>query len=174
MKDIPERRHPRMKHFDYSSGGMYFVTVCTYGKKPLLAVCRSPSTEGASVGRGLAPAEWQLKAYGAIAEKQLFLLEERYPHVRVDQYVIMPNHIHVTFGFADAPAGASSRPTLMDVICAFKSLTVREIRALGGTEKIFQTSFYERVIRTENEYQQILRYIAENPDKWWMEPLYTE
>ena len=72
MKDnLPKRKHPRLKEYDYSSDGVYFVTICTHNKKHLLSQI---------VGRGLAPAV-KLTDYGKIAEQQLFLLGERFQFV---------------------------------------------------------------------------------------------
>ena len=86
---LPKRKHPRLDNFDYSAAGAYFVTICTQNRRCVLSRV---------VGRGLAPAEMDGMAYtlfGKIAEEQLLLLEDRYPCLSVDKYVIMPNHIHV-------------------------------------------------------------------------------
>ncbi|MBQ1258384.1 MAG: hypothetical protein IIX93_14060, partial [Clostridia bacterium] len=130
---LPKRKHPRLKNFDYSKSGAYFITICTHNKQCLLSQI---------VGQGLAPAENRYTTYGEIAKEQLFLLEKRYPSVKIDQYVIMPNHIHAIIVLNDA-AGASPRPTITDVICAYKSLTTRECKKIKAIDKVFQTSFYE-------------------------------
>ena len=73
------------------------------------------------VGRGLAPvvtSELEYTLWGEIAERQLLLLENRYSHLTIDRYVIMPNHIHMIAVLRYEAAGASPRPTIMDVICA--------------------------------------------------------
>ncbi len=161
---LPKRKHPRLDDYDYSQTGAYFVTICTHNKRCLLSRI---------VGRGLAPAEVEYTPFGQIAEQQLLLLENRYQGVRIDQYVIMPNHIHILFLFEKIAAGASPRPTLMDIICAYKSLTTRECKKQFPIEKLFQTSFYEHVIRGRNDYNEIAKYICENPAKWQLDKLYT-
>ena len=88
-ENLPKRKHPRLKEYDYSSDGVYFVTICTQNKRHLLSQI---------VGRGLAPAV-ELMDYGKIAEQQLILIQDRFPFVEVDSYVIMPNHIHIIFWF---------------------------------------------------------------------------
>ncbi len=109
--DLPKRKHPRLKDFDYGADGVYFVTICTQGRQCLLSRI---------VGRGFTPAEnyehtgnvrsaVELTPYGRIAEKQLFLLEDRFPGVIIDTYVIMPNHIHVIFATKET-AGARGTP----------------------------------------------------------------
>ena len=125
------------------------------------------------VGRGLAPAEIQYTAYGRIAQEQLLLLEQRYPTLRVDRYVIMPNHIHMILVLEET-AGASPRPTVMDIICAYKSLTTRECKKVQPVEKLFQTSFYEHVIRGQEDYHEITEYIANNPKQWELDALYSK
>ena len=164
-KDLPKRKHPRFNEYDYSSAGMYFVTICTENRRCLLSKI---------VGRGLAPAEIKYSEYGKIAENQLLLLEERYPSVRIDQYVIMPNHIHILVNIVEEAAGASPRPTLMNIICTYKSLTTRICKKIRPIEKIFQTSFYEHIVRNRNDYEEIKKYIYENPEKWFYDELYTE
>ena len=163
--NLVKRKHPRLKTYDYSTSGAYFVTICTHRKACLLSRI---------VGRGLAPAENQYTRYGRIAEEQLQLLEKRYAGVKVDRYVIMPNHIHVIFFIEEAPAGASPRPTIMDVVCAYKSLTARECKKVKPIEKLFQTSFYDHVIQGQEDYDEIAKYICENPVRWQLDKLYKE
>ncbi len=150
-----------MDHYDYGSAGAYFITVCVQDRKNILSRI---------VGRGLAPADNAeirvlLSKYGKAAKDQLFLLSERFPCLTVDEYVIMPDHIHAIFILNNEAAGASPRPTLMDIVCTYKSLTTRECRKLGFTGKLFQTSFFEHVIRSRDDYIDTVKYIRENPSK---------
>ena len=71
-------------------------------------------------------------------------------------------------------AGASPRPTVMDVVCTYKSLTTRECKKVQPIEKLFQTSFYEHVIRGREDYDEIAKYIQENPAKWQLDKLYIK
>ena len=161
---FPKRKHLRMKHYDYSTAGAYFITICTYNRQCLLSRI---------VGRGLAPAEIQHTPYGQIAREQLLLLEQRYSSLKVDRYVIMPNHIHVIFLLQEA-AGASPRPTITDVVCAYKSLTTRACKKIQPMDRLFQTSFYEHVIRGYEDYNEIAEYILNNPKQWELDKLYAE
>lgn len=127
------------------------------------------------VGRGLAPADVEYTQYGRIAEEQLLLLEKRYSILKIGQYVIMPNHIHIIFILTgEAPAGASPRPTLTDIVCAYKSLTTRECKKLVLTQKLFQNSFYDHVIRDEKDFEEKYNYILANPSRWHNDELYCE
>ena len=163
--NLPKRKHPRLKEYDYGAAGAYFVTICTQDKRCVLSRI---------VGRGLAPAEIQYTQYGKIAEEQLYLLENRYPGIQIDQHVIMPNHIHMILSIEETTAGASPRPTVMDVVCTYKSLTTRECKKVEPIEKLFQTSFYEHVIRGREDYDEIAKYIQENPANWQLDKLYRE
>ena len=165
---LQTRKHIRLKNFDYSSNGAYFVTICTQNRRCVLSHI---------VGRGLAPAETgntQNTLFGNIAEQQLLLLEERYKFLKIDQYVIMPNHIHIILILNGELAGASPRPTIMDIVCAYKSLTTKECKRNGFPEKLFQDSFYEHVIRNQKDYEEIAEYIHLNPVRWCEDKLYIE
>ncbi|MBQ4091645.1 MAG: hypothetical protein IJC64_04955, partial [Clostridia bacterium] len=81
--DLPKRKHPRLKNYDYTSTGAYFVTICTHNRRCVLSKI---------VGRGLAPAESigvEYTKFGKIAERNLLLLEKRYSCLKIDRYVIM-------------------------------------------------------------------------------------
>ncbi len=170
QSDLPKRKHPRLDLYDYSSAGLYYITICSHNRKCIFSRV---------VGRGLAPAantevKIEYKTYGKIAEKQLLLLENRYPSFKLYAYVIMPNHIHMIINPAYKTAGASPRPTVMDIICTYKSITTKECKKLYPTDKVFQTSFYEHIIRNKEEYLEILKYIDENPAKWEFDTLYPK
>ena len=164
-QELPKRKHPRLDGYDYGADGAYFVTICTHDRRCLFSRI---------VGRGLAPAEVQYTPYGEIAREQLKLLGERYPSVKVDRYVIMPNHIHAILRITADAAGASPRPTLMDVVCAYKSLTTGACKAVRPIGKLFQTSFYEHIIRGQEDYDEIAAYIDRNPACWLEDTLYTK
>ena len=160
---LPKRKHPRLA-YDYSTAGAYFITICTQNRRCLLSRI---------VGRGLAPAEIQYTAYGQIAQEQLLLLEQRYPSLKIDQYVIMPNHIHAIL-FLEESAEDRQRPTIMDIVCAYKSLTTRLCKKVHPIDKLFQTSFYEHVLRGREDYYEIAEYIENNPKKWELDSLYSK
>ena len=84
----------------------------------------------------------------------------------------MPNHIHVILLLETA--GASPRPTIPDIVCVFKSLTTRLCKKIQPIDKLFQTSFYEHVIRGREDYEEIVEYIVNNPQQWELDKLYSE
>ena len=158
---MPARKHPRLKNYNYSQPGYYYVTIHTAGAELRLS----------SVGRPLAAAgaAVRLTPLGKIAQEQLLALHGRYPYVRVDKFVIMPTHIHAIIVLEP---GAMPRPTLMDIVRAYKSLTTRACNEFFATagRKLFQTSFYESVLRNEQAYRECWRYIEDNPAKWLLNP----
>ena len=155
------RKHPRLKNYDYSLPGYYYVTIHREKDAPALSSVRQET------------APWEavtiLTTCGEIARQQLFALEKRFEYVKIDKYVVMPTHIHVIFALSE---GALPRPTLMDIVRAYKSLTTRLCNQALGTEgrKLFQGSFYESVLRNEQAYRECWNYIDGNPEKWLTDP----
>ncbi|MFT3952407.1 MAG: hypothetical protein QM689_10775 [Oscillospiraceae bacterium] len=158
----PRRKHPRLKDYDYSQEGLYFITVHIQNGAPLLSAvipdAEKSAYEPSDVGVVLTQT-------GIIAQQQLEELELRFDHLCVDSYVIMPTHIHAIFLLSIPPAGASPRPTIPAILCAYKSLTTRACNKKDATpgRKLFQTSFYEKILRSEREYCRMLQHIEENP-----------
>ena len=166
MKTQFKKRKPtRLKNFDYSNDGYYFITICTHNRKRIFSNI---------VGQGLAPAENHLYQFGEIADNELQDLTKRYKNVKIDKYVIMPNHIHAIIALENQTAGASPCPTLSDVVCTFKSLTTRKCHLINPKQRIWQTSFHDHIIRDEEDYLKIWNYIDTNPLKWEEDCFYTE
>ncbi len=156
--ELKTRKHPRLKNYDYSQNGCYYVTICVKGKKHLLG--------SVNVGRdALIPPQTNLSPIGKIAEKYILNIEKVYKNIKTENYVIMPNHIHLLLLFdsslCDNGGMRASRPTLFTVIRSFKTMVTREIGY-----SIWQDSYYEEIIDNENGYLEALRYIDENPLKW--------
>ena len=154
------RKQNRLKNYDYSQNGYYFVTICTAKKKSLFSTI---------IGQPDGDADMKLTGIGKIAANQLFDLEKRYD-VAIDKYVIMPNHIHLILKIDMTLSG--NRPTLSDIIRAYKSLTTKECRKFYKGD-IWQSSFYDHVIRNEKDYLRIYEYIENNPLKWADDEYFT-
>ena len=203
-KELPQRKSTRLKNFDYSSAGAYFVTICVRDRMQILSeiirddITATDKTSGIAVGEGLAPPEIdditatdktseiavgeglappeitvKLKPCGEIVKEQLQLIETRFPNVTVEDYVIMPDHIHAVIFLHGKAGGASPSPTLDDVICAFKSLTSRSCKQKYGIEKMFQRSSAEHIVRDREDYETRRKYIYENPKRWYYKYLNT-
>ena len=114
-KELPKRKSTRLKNYDYSSTGVYFVTICIQDRKQILSEIIRTSrpvtdeSENSTVGEGLAPPAYaiKLKPCGEIVKEQLQQIEQRFPSVCVKDYVIMPDHIHVILYLRKETGGAS-------------------------------------------------------------------
>ena len=179
---MPKRKPTRLPAFDYSSAGAYFVTICTSDRKQILSeiaptdVTAIPKATNSAVGEGRAPPEYtvKLKPCGKVAQEQLRLLETRFASVTIEDYIIMPDHIHAIILLHEQAGGASPSPTLDGVLCAFKSLTSRICKREFGIEKIFQRSYADHIVRNREDYETRRKYIYENPLRWYYKHLHTE
>ncbi len=85
---MPQRKHTRLTEYDYSTPGAYFITICTDSRKPILSKI--------NVGTGVLDCpKIELTKYGNIANKYIKQLNDFYNNISVDNYVIMPDHIHL-------------------------------------------------------------------------------
>lgn len=163
-----ERKTLRLKNYDYSSGGAYFITICTADKAKILShICSGDPC-------GLPYVE--LTALGKIAEATIADIET--PDLTVDKYVIMPNHVHLIIkicGSQDSRKGCHYG--VSQAVGKYKSLCANRWIAYcksTGAEyhPIWQRSYYDHIIRSENDYFEIWQYIDENPIKWTLDKYY--
>ena len=93
--------------------------------------------------------------------------------IKIDNYVVMPNHIHILLSIYEPAAGASPCPTVSDIMCTFKSITARMCRQAGLSDKqLFQSSFHDHIIRSEKDYRKIWEYINSNSERWTKDCFY--
>ena len=160
-KKLPVRKRNRLQWYDYSSAGMYFLTACTLERKPLLW-----DNVGATTGR---PQEIALSKYGEIVEGAILCIPQIYPSVFLENYVIMPNHIHLLISIRQEEGGRPMvAPTISRIVKQLKGVVSK---AVGFP--VWQKSYYDHVIRNEQDYEEHMRYIEENPLKWELDKLYV-
>lgn len=140
--NFPQRKHPRLSYFDYSTPGYYFITICTHEKRCIFG---PPSN---------------LNAYGRIAEDAFAEIPKHFPQVKIDKYVVMPNHVHAILILSPGATGLSP------VVGSYKSSVTKRIHAIDPDIKVWQTSFHDHVIRNQPGYEKIWSYIETNPLKW--------
>lgn len=128
----------------------------------------------------MCPPGIRLSNIGKIIEEQLYDLNRQFKNIRLDSYVIMPNHLHVIIEILKR-ADTRPAPTISEIICSFKSRTtnliIKEIKnekIQQFDSKIWQRNYYEHVIRNEKEYYKIIEYIQENPIKWEEDKYYIK
>ena len=162
MTDFPTRKCLRLKGYDYSQNGAYFVTICTHDKAHLF---------GRIVGQGLCSC--RLSPIGQLIEKEWHSLSDRYPNVRFEAFVVMPNHIHgiIVIDNKESPRQEQSPcPTvsLDSILCAYKSITTKSCNRMDAVSgrKIWQYRYHDHIIRNAEDYSRIFEYINSNPAKW--------
>ena len=165
-KPMPQRKKNRLDSYDYSSCGAYFITVCTAERRNLFWISR-PKIVGATIGR---PQDIELSKYGKIVDAAINHISVTYPAIAIDSYVIMPNHIHLLLRVcADENGRPMVAPTVSRVVNQLKGYVSKKV---GKT--IWQKSFHDHIIRGREDYDEIAKYIYENPMRWHYDSLYTE
>lgn len=160
IEPLPKRKHVRLKGYDYSQNGCYFITVCTKDRKPLLSRIVGRDDLGAPI--------MQLTEIGAMVDQYLHAIPEHYPNVILDHHVIMPNHIHLLLRICSGAPG-TARPTITQIIAVWKRLTNKE----AGIS-LWQASFHDHVVRNDADYDAHWVYIDGNPARWDEDEYYTE
>ena len=149
------RKSPRIPNFDYSSDHYYFVTVCTHNRRCIFG---PPGC---------------LNHWGKIVQEQILLLGTHYSQVKVDQYVVMPNHIHLILVLG-CGGKAVKNPNLEQVVAQLKSGISREIHKTAENVTVWQRSFHDHVIRSREDYEKIWLYIQTNPQRWDRDCFYID
>ena len=147
------RKPVRLRGYDYSSGGTYFVTICSQDRKRIF-------WSEQPVGQGLSPC---LSPAGLIVQEEIEALPERFPSILIDNYVVMDNHVHILLTITRQ--GQSPCPTLGAVIGACKSITTKRINKMWNTlgRRLWQWRFHDHIIRDEADYLSRWTYIETNP-----------
>jgi putative transposase len=154
----PTRKNIRLKDYDYAQPGVYYVTICTAEKHCFFGDIRDGC---------LMPSIW-----GKAAERWWKDIPRRWPPVELDQWILMPNHLHGVLIFPDT---GDPLPTLGDVVNWYKGTVTRAIRRLdGGAEAVvWQRGYYDHIVRYEKRLERIRVYIARNPGRWEEDKYYT-
>ena len=157
------RKNIRLKGYDYSQAGLYFVTVCTNFKEKIL-------------WQDVKGDEVILSPIGKAVDECINFIDENYENVVVDKYCIMPNHIHliIDLGFSESRRGSlplrelenQNNIELHNVIGRMKSYTTRQYKILSGNTVLWQRNFYDHIIRNDEDCAEKWQYIDENVLKW--------
>jgi putative transposase len=150
----------RLAGYDYSQPGFYFVTICTQEHRLVFGT--------------IVDDQVHLRNPGQIAESVWVTLPRRFAHVKLDDYVFMPNHMHTIIELTDLnPAQHGSRAALWEIIRVFKAATSYQIRHTQDKPWFaWQDDYFDTVIKTEVALQRIRQYIVENPFRWTQDELY--
>jgi putative transposase len=181
MKTMHDRRSIRLKDYDYTQAGAYFVTICTHERRCLFGGI----TGGAMV----------INALGKIVQEEWEQTAVLRANVELDAFVIMPNHIHgiivivvdgrgmmhhaPTTNIADQPAQRKfAKPianSLSSIVGTFKAAVTRRINISPDAPDypIWQRNYHEHIIHNQNSLDHIRSYVAANPSGWAADSLYT-
>ena len=161
---LPKRKPTRLKDYDYSSEGAYFITICTKDKQKMLCDI---------VGDGAHDVpKINFSPMGEIVEKYI-LSTNKISELTVDKYVVMPNHIHLIL-LIQNQNGTSKAPSPTNNIISHAISTLKRFTNNEIGHNIFQRSFHDHIIRGEDDYLKIWNYIDTNPLKWKDDCFYTE
>lgn len=185
--ELPKRKRIRLPVYNYSENGAYFITICSYEHTPIFGEV--------TVGQGLCSC--RLSETGKLIDEEILNLGIRYAPIRIDKYVIMPNHVHLLVRINDTKNQPASigpdekreadrqeqspcptvRPaaSVSDIVCALKSITTKRANKMDGVtgRKIWQIRFHDHVVRNEQDYKEIAEYIDNNPARWEQDRYYA-
>ncbi len=154
MTSLPKRKQLRIKDFDYSGTGAYFITICTSERRNYFW-----NSVGADIIR---QQKIELSTVGKIVEQAISQIPDKYYNVTVDKYCIMPDHIHLILRIESDDSGRIlSAPTVSTVVGSMK----RWVSKQTGFS-VWQKSFYDHKIRNREDYLEIWEYIEHNPCKY--------
>lgn len=165
-----ERKQNRLPFYDYSQNGAYFITICTRNKQKILSSIRRDNPCGCP--------QVILSPLGEIAENAIKIIEQKY-NIKIDKYVIMPNHIHMILTI-DNSIGTAARAvrTISQIIGGYKSIVANNCLKICKQNNIYmgaiwQRSFHDHIIRNQTDYDRIWQYIDTNPVKWEYDCYYS-
>jgi len=188
-----KRKSIRLKGYDYSQAGLYFITICVQNRACLLG--------------NIIDGKMNLNDAGVMVENEWLALVKRFSNIKLHEYIVMPNHFHAILEITDDPVGATlvvapnnavdqqlrgypswvpqrrpqrisqsvmaNKKTLGNMVGAFQSITTNEyIREVKNNnwqrfdKKLWQRNYWEHIIKNESDYNRIANYIIENPVKW--------
>jgi len=171
-----QRKSLRLRHYDYSQAGLYFITICIQQHKCLFGQIKDEIMVLNDAGKEI---------------NQCWLeITHHFPSVKLHQHVIMPNHLHGIIELVGAPlVGALSSknaqpqgiaPTIGTIVGAFKSLStncyIKGVKKNGWQpfdRKLWQRNYYEHIIRSDESHLKIIEYIDTNALRWQLDKYYT-
>ncbi len=165
MKSTPNQHHRRsirLKNYDYSQSGAYFVTICTHNRECLFG--------------GVINGKMALNEYAEIVRRCWLEIPQHFPHALLDEFVVMPNHVHGIFIINNV--GVQNFEPLQNqyqkiipksigsIVRGFKIGVTKWFRQNTYIHIVWQRNYYEHIIRNEIELNKIREYIINNPLQW--------
>ena len=189
--DLNKRKNHRLKNYDYSNSGYYYITICTKKMKCLLCTIDA-STEKNSIeekslrnlfnnpltlaGNSRPFVKVSPTPIGKIVTEAICNIEKLNADVKIDKFALMPNHIHVIVVLTNSDTNYNfekdydfqiRKNSISELIRSFKSVTTRKYKKLFNTDEgLWQESFYDEILKSPNHYENVWQYIEENPANW--------
>ncbi len=184
---IHHRRSIRLKGYDYSREGLYFITICCQDKVCLFG--------------DVVDEKMILNEYGLVAQNEWLKTPEIRPNVELGEFVVMPNHIHGIIrlihdprrgelhsppntgefdgdecneGECNSPLPRGTSQTIGAIVRGYKSAVTKKLNSMNIGHVIWQRNYHEHIIRNEKSYQRIAEYIINNPAKWEDDKFYMK
>ena len=154
MDKLPKRKPNRLSNYDYSQNGAYFITICSKERELIF----SHITVGTSTAR---PFKLELSEIGVIVDNAIKGIPYHYEGVFVDNYVVMPNHIHMIIRISIENGRPMLAPTISRIIQQLKGYATRQ-----AGKAIWQNKSYDHIIRDDCDYMTRYQYIDDNPVNW--------
>ena len=170
--NLQNRHSIRLKGYDYSSAGAYFITICTQNRRPLFG--------------NIIDETMILNDAGRMVLKWYTELENKYADIKCNEKMVMPNHFHciieiTNIHYTNTTMGEHIGSPLPRVLQWFKTMTTNEY--ISGVKnyswspfykRVWQRNYWEHIIRDINEYDRVSEYIITNPQKWGNDQLNCE
>jgi len=160
MMAYATRKNIRLANWDYSSHGVYHVTICTHDKACLFGRIETPSEAQKRMDCSLTP-KMSLSELGRICESVIAQTEADYADITLLTHVVMPNHIHLLVSIK-----AQAATKLGSFVRTVKARTTTQARKLCPNIAVWQRGYHDHIIRGEHDFEATWEYIENNPAKW--------
>ena len=157
--DLPKRKSIRYKNFDYTKCGSYFITISTKNREYLFWDMKKVyQTKQTNELEHIINSEFlPLNSVGKIIEKNLMIWQNTYENVKIENFVIMPNHIHLIVSILGSESG-NKNPDVSRMVAQFKAQVTKELGV-----SVWQKSYYDHIIANEKDFNNCFDYIESNP-----------
>jgi REP element-mobilizing transposase RayT len=162
----PQRKSPRLGGYDYSQTGVYFVTICTHKRRHLFG--------------NIVDGQMMLSTLGQLTAQAIDTLSTHWIHIKVDVYVVMPNHLHAILVLdntaAEGTHSVGTLPPLGCIIGLFKAgvtRLAREKSLLDESSALWQGRYHDHIVRNEADLERIRAYIERNPTCWSQDTFFS-
>ena len=162
------RKNIRLRSWDYSSNAAYHVTICSFRHVCIFGsidLDDETMIEDGETHRTMV----KLSEAGRVVERALLETEEVFPGVTIENYVIMPNHVHVLLTVVSENA-----TTLGAIVGRFKGRATSLVGKTSFRGKLWQRGYYDHIIRNDQDFSKVWEYIEGNPGKWLEDEYYQE